>query len=517
MENEARIKLHVVLELAGDRLKLTRFGVSVPDGAKGLVSGSQKWHLLAALLLEYRIRMYAAPSVSEIEYDSESCHLPSEVFHSAWNLIKNYLNKPLPRGDESIGLLHRCIVGIRHHGDKNLSISINPQELPWGNITFALIPESGRPEIDLVQPSEWQIVLEGLVNGKVDAVRNLIQAHRPTALRQEPFRFGALLTKTYVAESFPGGIALDDVECHHVNDDFSMPPALMPLVKEACDIVARATPAGKTIVNARQFAPVKIELVQNFDDDTFERLRIWLADSHYDFYTAAAYAEPLARYDSRFEPLRQFVDQITEPRIPSPASCSMGTRIMLETKDHRLVICYRSRECKMNPDMWSSSANEGVRPILLKQGVPFNRLLEEAAFRALENELRLERSAIDRLLLLSLHQNAYAQWGATMFASTQLLFEEVYARAQRAPHRNEHNQIASLPTELGACGQEMLHRGVRWYGGALEAICTVLSWREAGAHNHVTPEGVGRILATAAKNRIIPCDEINPDFLRLSA
>jgi hypothetical protein len=63
----------------------------------------------------------------------------------------------------------------------------------------------------------------------------------------------------------------------------------------------------------------------------------------------------------------------------------------------------------------------------------------------------------------------------------------------------------------------MINLGTRWYGGALEAICSTLAFRELGKDNYVTPERVGDYLAEAAGHRIVPIDEVNENFLRQSA
>jgi hypothetical protein len=329
-----------------------------------------------------------------------------------------------------------------------------------------------------------------------------------------PFRFGSRPTATFVAFHFPNGVMAEAVECVPAPDGFPVPAQLLPLIDEACRIVNESSPSGSRAVDAPLFAPVRVERIENYDEQPFEQIKIWLAESHYRFYTAFAFAEILTARNEKFKPLLAYVQQMADPAIPSPASCSLGTRIILETADQRLVVCYRSRSVKMNPSMWSSSANEGVRPNLLKDDIPFGRLLEHAARKALYNELRLQPDEVSQLVLLSLHQNAYAQWGASFYAATPLAFEEVKRRQPMADHRGEHRRVAALPTDLQACGAEMANLGIRWYGGALETICTVLSWRELANGVHTMPEDIGAVLDNAGGRIVLPCDEINQDFVR---
>lgn len=518
MKRDDLVQLTCVFELGPAELQLHHVNVHVPGKAWSALSGKANWKLLAELLLCYRIHLAERRPCTPVFLERVDSPLGDD-FDPAWALIKNQLNKKSEKG--RVPELQDHIKGIkqRAYRDSPVSIEIDPMQLPLGNIAFMFINGGNGESKELTQVRDLQIVLDGLTGRNLPAVRGLTGGTSASPGRPcEPFRFGKHATRTFVAHDFPDGLALEYVECHKANEDFEIPPELMPLVWEVQQRVSASNNAGHVMLNAPMFAPVKVDVVSNFGDDgSFQKVVIWLANSHYDFYTAAAFADTLAACDPRFQPLQRFVNQMTDSRLPSPASCSLGTRIMLETADQYLVVTYRSRDCKMNPDVWSTSANEGVRPSVLKSGAAFSNVLDAAARAALLSELRVDSGAIDYLVLLSLHQNAFAQWGATIYARTSLRFNEVVQRQSKSQHRFEHAQIKALPVQLEACGKAMADLGTRWYGGALEAICSTLAFRALGSRTHVTPEEAGAYLAEAAGHRIIPIDEVNENFLRQSA
>jgi hypothetical protein len=486
------------------------------------IQSNVRWLPLAAILLHYRISMAQNPSYSQfcVALDSMGA-AGSALVKQAWNIIKNHLNKTPSFNNRQLDdeLLSR-IHGMNQRGAKPKSIEIDPKQLPPSHISFSVEAGlSGQP-IGLTSPAQWQAALAAITSADgIPGFLDLLQCPSDAVSRPQAFSFGPHLTKTYVAHFFPDGVYPEVIECHRVNEDYEPPAELRHLIDEACAIVARSSLGTMKEVNASICAPIRVERVINYDAaEGSDGLRLWLADSHYNWYTAAAYAEELARRNSKFRPLLDFVQRVTNPQIPSPASCSIGTRIIVETNDRKFVACYRSRACKMNADMWSVSANEGVRPGLLKRGVSFGRLVECAARQALANELRIDDEAITALILVSVHQNSYAQWGASFYANTSLTFGEVEVRQPLAPHRHEHRRIAALPVDIDACGPAMAELGPRWYGGALETICSALSFKALDAHGGAfAPEDVGAMLSAAAKHTIIPLDEINSDFLKMSA
>lgn len=517
MRFEDKVHFECVFELGATELRLRNVHVHVPNGPTGVLSGGANWQLLTQLFLAYHIRVFGQTSCSPVYLDKADSPL-GEDFDRAWALVKNHLNKKPEKGKPTS--LQDHIKGIKQHArdEEPFAISIDPMQLPWGNITFSFVTDPHRASTRLTRCDDLHVVMDALAGRNVAAVRGLGGTSDEQPAQTEPFQWGDRATKTYVAQYFPDGLALEYVECHKSNDDFELPPELMPLVWEANQLISTSNNAGHVISNVPMFAPMKIEVVDDFGEDSnFRKVMIWLGQSHYNFYIVAAFADTLASRDAKFQPLQRFVNQITDYRVPSPASCSLGTRIMLETADERLVVAYRSRDCKMNADVWSTSANEGVRPSILKGGASFSSLLDTAAREALKNELRVESGSVEYLALLSLHHNAFAQWGATLYAKTSLPISEVLRRQKTAHHRFEHSNVASVSVHLERCGKEMADLGTRWYGGALEAICSTLAFRELARRNHVMPEDVGRILFDCGGRRIEPIDEVNERFFQKTA
>lgn len=510
---EGHVEVRCVFEVADVRVQLRCIHVHVPGGSSGTLSGRAQWELLARLLLAYCLRMSEKPTCAPVHLDKDDASFEGS-FDSVWRLVKNQLNQSRTKG--TARPLQDDIHGIEQHSFRGqpVSISIDPMQLPAGNVTFSLATGLDGTTRELTQRRDLQTALDALSGRNLCALSD-VGAAVSLPGRQEPFRFGSEPTRTYVAHDFPDGLALEYVECHRVNEDFEIPSELKPLVWQASELIATSASAGHTMTNAPVFAPVKVEVVSNFGEDSnFQKVMIWLANSHYELYSVAAFADTLAARDARFQPLQRFVNKVTDYRLPSPASCSLGTRIMLETADKYLVVSYRSQDCKMNADVWSVSANEGVRPSVLKAGGSFSNLLDLAARAALYNEMRIDSGRIEYLVLLSLHQNAFAQWGATLYAKSSLNLSDVLQRQRRADHRFEHSQVAGISVNLDECGKDMAKLGRRWYGGALEAICSTLAFRELAKRNHVTPEEVGRILVDNGGRGIQAIDEVNERFLK---
>jgi hypothetical protein len=248
-------------------------------------------------------------------------------------------------------------------------------------------------------------------------------------------------------------------------------------------------------------------------DEGILRLTFSLADSAYRYYAAFGFAELLASKHDEFLPLLEFARAVPDLRQPAPATCSMGVRVLVETADQKLVVAYRSDQVKMNPEVWSVSANEGVRRSLLKEGRDCSNLLTLAVYQALSHELRIAETECQQPVLLSIYRNQFNQWGASFAISTDLDSTEVMARQSSAPHRFEHRQLAAIPLEPEACGRAMLSLGERWYGGALESICQFLAWRELASRRFWSPEEVGAILSKSAGGVIKPVDQANATVL----
>jgi hypothetical protein len=260
-------------------------------------------------------------------------------------------------------------------------------------------------------------------------------------------------------------------------------------------------------------APVRLKM-RMIDLDSVEmQIAFSLSNSSYRHYAAFAFAELLATFSDEFVPLMQFTRETPDPSQPAPATCSIGVRVLLETADHQLVVAHRSDEVKLNPDVWSVSANEGVRRSLLRTGKDCKDLLTLAVSRAVFNELKIEEHECQRPILLSIYRNAFNQWGAGFAMKTDLEFADVVSRRPAARHNFEHRRLAPLPTSIDDCGRAMRKLGERWYGGALETLCQFFAWRYIDDPRYLTPEKVAAALDAASGGVIMPVDQANPALI----
>ncbi len=514
MRNDSKPSVRFLVSSINGKVSVDCFNVAIPGKVQGDVKLGPAWETLLIVLLKYLIDQHIELRLSPVRYSSSSFG-PSAIpfFDQCWNLVKNQLRRETTLADYQEQRHYRALRGIKACGDQNREIEIDPRELPPGNVAIAFADPRRASAIELWQTAQWQVLLDGML-GRCPLNANALSRDLVEDISFRPFMFGSRATRTLVAQNFPNGVMEDAIECVLLPDHYAVPVDLAPLVQDAVRVVQNAAPLGQQAVDGSLYAPIRVERVEDYDGQDFEQLRIWLAQSHYTFYTAMAFAEALAARDDHFAPLLKFAQQVENPQVPSPASCSIGTRIILKTSDEQLVVCFRSRSVKMNPDMWSASANEGVRRDANTATGTFSRILPDAARRALTNELRLEPQDVANLVLLSLHQNVYSQWGASFVAATPLTFSEVARRQPMSLHRNEHRRIAAVPTDPELCGQTMAGLGIRWYGGALESICSALSWLEAARGNFLESEQMATVVAKAGGGMIVPCDEINEVYLK---
>jgi hypothetical protein len=329
------------------------------------------------------------------------------------------------------------------------------------------------------------------------------------------FMFGQHSTGTVVVYSPPDGLRREQVRCSFDGDKLRLPDAIESLVDRANQVLRSDAPGIWAVPDQPMLAPRHVAVTMIDPDVGDSQLQIGLSNSSYRYYAAFAFAELLAQYQpSVFAPLLAFARDVPDPTQPSPASCSMGVRVLLETTDAQFIVAHRSRNVKLNPDVWSVSANEGVRGSLLHvPGVDPQALLHLAAEKAVRNELRVSAEEHDEPLLLSIYRNHYNQWGAGFWMRTALSAAEVLARQPKSIHHWEHTTVQPVPVDIEGCGRAMGQLGVRWYGGALETICTVLSWRFMKSKKYLPPQDVATVLNRAAGGLIVPADEANNALL----
>lgn len=511
--DDTRLSLHfrVVPTNAGPTATLN---VDVPGRMSGPVPASRGLLPFAAVMLRYKIEAMRSPTAAKVSIDEG--HFPghTDVFHAAWHYVKNVTRDDTP---VKAGLLLRelrdGVVARELRGRKVVEVDARALSSRQQYLSYSLIGRGGVPREPATEDDLIQLFDALLGRRPVEEVL-LGGSNGGTGARVTTFRFGIQSTGTRVVRKFREGLSPDSLVCSLTGEPYGVPDEIEALVDRAHAVLRQDPPGARTVAHQPMLAPRRVDCSIVDYDSGREQVAIAFADaSSYRYYAAFAFAEMLADHDDQFEPLWHFARSTPDPFQPAPASCSMGVRVLLETSDEKLIVAYRSGEVKLNPHVWSVSANEGLRRSLLTPGRGCEDLLRLAVSRAVTNELRLREDECHQAMLMSVYRNEFNQWGAGLWVRAGLSADEVIRRQPAAKHAFEHGRLAALPTDLDGCGRAMRLLGERWYGGALETICQVLAWRELASGHYVEAEEVGAALSRAAGGAIRPVDEPNPAMM----
>jgi hypothetical protein len=507
MENSSRMSLTiVVVPTAVDT------GVSVtvhnPKGTSGPVQGRSNLLPLVAAIVRLKVEAIRQPRLATVRIDEHQFGASPAIFHSAWNFLKN-----VTKGDPDVqagNLL--CPLGAwltpKQH-EHSPFIELNLEGLPYGNLSFSV---AGRDAIqhECLTDSELMILFEFLTNRRTTQELFAVWADK---VPNPVFEFGNKSTGTVVIQRFADGLPPEFVTCSLTQDAFVVPKDIESLIERAHQVLRHDVPQIFAMKDQPMLAPSQLKLSMTDLDSGQMHVGIWFSDSSYWHYAAFAFAELLAGYSNEFGRLLEFARDTPNRIQPAPATCSMGVRVLVETSDDRLLVAHRSDQVKLNPNVWSVSANEGIRRSLLKRGLGCEDLLTLGVNAALSHELKVFERECLHVSLLSIYRNKFNQWGAGFTVKTSLTSEEVMARQVSASHAFEHRKFAALPLDVESCGKAMGELGERWYGGALETLCQFFAWRDLEAGKYVNPAEIGVILQETAGGVIQPIDEANRTLL----
>jgi hypothetical protein len=490
-----------------DLRAVTGVSVHVPDRGAETVSGTSNLLPFAAVMLRIRIEALRQSHAQLIAVRETHFESSPKIFNKGWHFLHNAMRPdPEIEAGKVLQLLSGSLKARREHRLKIVTLDL--LSFPATNLSFEIVDRSGnhhipRSEAELLKLFEF---LTGRLAGA-----NLVAGISPELPRVQVFNFGNKPTGTAVVQSFPDGLPPEYVTCELTNVDYTVPEEIDALIDRAHAVLRTDVSSIRKVADHAMLAPTRLDLSIGELDGSFPQIVLTLANSTYRHYAAFAFAEFLANYDAEFQPLLDFTRHVPDSFQPSPATCSIGVRVLVETSDNTIIVAYRSDQVKLNPDVWSVSANEGVRRRLLKGGQTGSDLLTLAVYQAIQNELRIQVDQCHPPVLLSIYRNSYNQWGAGFAVKTELSSADVIARQKKAVHNFEYRKLAALPLDLTACGETMRNLGERWYGGALETICQFFSWRFL--ERFLDAIDIGAALSLAAGDAIIPIDQPNPAML----
>ena len=506
--DESRPSLHFRI-VPGSRNCTISLAADIPGRESGPVPCRGDLLPFAMALVRYRLEAVRRPRLAAVVVDESHFDGKGDLFRSAWHFVKNAMrDNPTVQAGRLLAAFQAWVLPREQRGRRY--IEIDATRLPPANVSFGVVDAQGvqrEPFTDREFTGLFQFM-----TGRLTA-EELMMEIGAIVQPKSVFRFGSDSTKTTVVHTFRDGLSPDRIVCGLAGEAFAAPPEVESLIDRAHCVLRTDAPGVRKVADQPMLAPRRVDVSMAELDSGTVNVAILLADSSYRYYAAFAFAELLSNYSREFEPLLHFARQTPDPYQPAPATCSIGVRVLLETADGRLVVAHRSDQVKLNPDVWSVSANEGVRRNLLTPGRNCDDLLHLAVVRALNNELRLNAEECQRPVLLSIYRNDFNQWGAGFWVKSDLSWPDVLRRQSAARHAFEYRRIASLPIDVQACGRAMHELGERWYGGALETLCEALAWRELGSGRYIGPEEIGEALSRAAGGAVRPIDEANPALL----
>ncbi len=481
------------------------FNIHIPNRVTGAIPGKGNLLPLAAVMLRLKLEGMRGARLATVSVQQSSFADAPQLFDKAWNFLKN-ANRTDPTVLAAALLFHLFEWLSTKEKRRERIIEWDLTRAPHENLAFSVIDRGGNYHEHRTE--EELMLLYDYLAGRATLDELFGGVANPLAVAGQ-FTFGKRPTGTTIVHRFQDGLPLECVRCSIDPAPTTLPSEIQNLIEQAHKVIRTDVPGIANVRDHDMLAPRRVGVEYIDLDGGLPHASITFGLSTYREYAAFAFAELLDNYSSDFALLSAFAKERNHTQQPAGATCSMGVRVLVETTDRKLLVAYRSNGVKLNPLVWSVSANEGVRPSLLKDSGDASHLLSAAVWQAMHNELRVGESECGAPMLLSIYHNRFNQWGAGFTVKTKLAAADVFARQRLARHGFEHAKMATLPMNIDQCGREMRVLGERWYGGALETICQFFAWQQLAAGRYVSPEDIALQLSAASGGIICPIDEAN--------
>ncbi|MEV4891105.1 hypothetical protein AB0K48_17105 [Nonomuraea sp. NPDC055795] len=300
-------------------------------------------------------------------------------------------------------------------------------------------------ELDVRKPD--QSALDRLDNMWTAAQRGRDSAvmRPPSTYQSEPFRLGPMRSTLLIVEGDGGhSIAQRDVRLVIANKMAEVPDEVAEWREAIVQEQARIKASGREPMwNGSNYAVdyVSVSRVPDVED---ARISIGLQWS--DYFTFLA-AQQLDRPMRDGQTLRsRYLDGKTWSSVPPFISSSFGINVAVTTADDQIVFSKRSGQVGTQPNVWNSSANEGLSRELGSAGTQPPDLYRVAE-RGLEEELGIlpgdcELQLLGITLDVKLHHWGCIFWGRLRKHTA----EDWFARASRGVRdRYEHDSHDLVP------------------------------------------------------------------------
>lgn len=264
---------------------------------------------------------------------------------------------------------------------------------------------------------------------------------------REPFVLGPLKTSLLIIEG-DGEIPFTERDVKTIDSKqwVDVPPEVREWKAELEAVVDAFEESGREppFWNGDCYA---IDYVDVSREPNFEHGRITIGLQWSDYFTFRA-AQQLDRPMQDGKSLRQkYLDGQHWSTVPPFISSSFGTNVAVSTADGMVLFSKRSGKVGVRPDVWNSSANEGLSRGQDSDG-SHSPSIFRAARRGLEEELALadEEEYDLQLLAITLDTNLH-HWGCVFWAKLRTLTSSQWIeRASRGVRdKFEHDEFTFVP------------------------------------------------------------------------
>jgi hypothetical protein len=290
--------------------------------------------------------------------------------------------------------------------------------------------------------------------------------------RDATFSFGPLRTTILVVDgNGETPYRPRNIQVRVENKAVSLPPELRAIRKQIERREDRKREAGSQYLwNGLNFAVDSFSVTRT---GLTEESEVSLGLKLSDYYTFLAAKESLDKYVPKYGKTvrEQYLEPFYWSRPVSFLSSSFGVNISVVTADDQLVVCRRSEVVGSRPLEYTVSANEGLSRGIDDQGGVHVPDLYACGYRALDEELGVEKWDVDKLEILAFVVDLQLhQWGCLGWARlSDMTYSELRERHVRAAKdRFENIELDSVPFTPRAVADYVLepNRRAYWYGGA---------------------------------------------------
>jgi len=317
-------------------------------------------------------------------------------------------------------------------------LSSGPQGMLLGALIGVII--SAVFEDHLVRYRQRFTRAVGRMSGKI---RNRVL--RRDQAQADTFSIGGVRTPIHIVEG-DGAQVIDEQRMSViVNHEFAaLPDDFRPWTEEiAAEQEERSGRGEQAFWNGPNYAVEGLSISRSALDELPE---ICLRLKESDYFSFLATQQLDREFPDGTTPRNRYLQENDPENVPTFMSCSFGTNVALVTADNQLIVARRSHRVGSRPNLWSSSANEGLSRQLDSDGRSAPDIYRVMR-RGVDEELSISREEYRLELLAITVERHVHQWGAFFTGTLHTLTgSDVLARRSRGvPDKWESAELRLVP------------------------------------------------------------------------